>query len=116
MIIIAPAAAELVEPPAALEAAGAPVAGALLEELVYSEDGQLLTASLADYLLPTVGLLDGIQIHHMESESQLNPLGAKGIGEAADKAAARKPTMHLLPYGIPLCLGFISYLIYQHGL
>ncbi|MGH3187727.1 MAG: xanthine dehydrogenase family protein molybdopterin-binding subunit, partial [Streptosporangiaceae bacterium] len=56
--------------------------GALLEELVYGEDGQLLTASLADYLLPTVGLLDGIQIHHMESESQLNPLGAKGIGEA----------------------------------
>jgi len=41
--------------------------------------------------------------------------GAKGVGEVADKAAARKPTMHLLPYGIPLCLGFISYLIYLHG-
>ena len=33
----------------------------------------------------------------------------------ADKAAKRKPRMHLLPYGIPLCLGFVSYLIYLHG-
>jgi len=40
---------------------------------------------------------------------------AQGVGEVAEKAAARKPTMHLLPYGIPLCLGFISYLIYLHG-
>jgi prepilin peptidase CpaA len=38
-----------------------------------------------------------------------------GIGEAAEKAAQRKPGMHLLPYGIPLCLGFVSYLIYLHG-
>jgi prepilin peptidase CpaA len=30
-------------------------------------------------------------------------------------AAARKSRMHLLPYGIPLCLGFVSYLIYLHG-
>lgn len=41
--------------------------------------------------------------------------GAKGVGEVADKAAQRKPRMHLLPYGIPLCLGFLSYLIYLHG-
>jgi prepilin peptidase CpaA len=38
-----------------------------------------------------------------------------GVGEVADKAAQRKPRMHLLPYGIPLCLGFVSYLIYLHG-
>jgi prepilin peptidase CpaA len=41
--------------------------------------------------------------------------GSSGLGEVADKAAQRKPRMHLLPYGIPLCLGFISYLIYLHG-
>jgi prepilin peptidase CpaA len=41
--------------------------------------------------------------------------GASGSGSAAEKAAERKPRMHLLPYGIPLCLGFISYLIYLHG-
>ena len=38
--------------------------------------------------------------------------GGKG---AAEKAAERKPRMNLLPYGIPLCLGFISYLVMLHG-
>ena len=41
--------------------------------------------------------------------------GSRGIGEVADKAAKRKPRMHLLPYGIPLCLGSVGYLIYLHG-
>lgn len=36
--------------------------------------------------------------------------GAKSIQEVADRATARKPQMHLLPYGIPLCIGFITYL------
>jgi prepilin peptidase CpaA len=39
-------------------------------------------------------------------------LTLRTTGQIADRAAARKPTMHLLPYGIPLCIGFISYLIY----
>ena len=39
---------------------------------------------------------------------------AGGVGEVADRAAKRKPRLHLLPYGIPLCLGFVSYLIYVH--
>jgi prepilin peptidase CpaA len=34
-------------------------------------------------------------------------------GGAAEKAAQRKPRMHLLPYGIPLCLGFLSFLAYH---
>ena len=33
----------------------------------------------------------------------------------ADKAKERKPRMHLLPYGIPLCIGFVGYLIFLHG-
>lgn len=41
-------------------------------------------------------------------------LGA-GVARAADQAAQRKSRMHLLPYGIPLCLGFVTYLIYLHG-
>jgi prepilin peptidase CpaA len=40
---------------------------------------------------------------------------SKGVGDVAGKAAKRKPRMHLLPYGIPLCIGFVSYLIYIHG-
>jgi prepilin peptidase CpaA len=35
-------------------------------------------------------------------------------GAAAEQAAQRKPRMHLLPYGIPLCLGFLSFLLYYH--
>ena len=37
------------------------------------------------------------------------------VGEVADRAARRKRAMHLLPYGIPLCLGFVGYLIVMHG-
>ncbi len=40
---------------------------------------------------------------------------ATGVSDVADRAARRKPRMHLLPYGIPLCLGFVGYLIYLHG-
>jgi prepilin peptidase CpaA len=41
---------------------------------------------------------------------------AKGIAEVADKANARRPRWHRLPYGVPLCIGFLGYLIYLHGL
>ena len=34
------------------------------------------------------------------------------LGTAAEKAARRKPSLQLLPYGIPLCLGFLSFLAY----
>lgn len=37
---------------------------------------------------------------------------ATSVEDVADKAKARKPRMHLLPYGIPLCLGFVSYLLF----
>jgi len=43
-------------------------------------------------------------------------IGAGNVGQIADRAAKRKPRMHLLPYGIPLCLGFVGYLIYLHGI
>jgi prepilin peptidase CpaA len=42
-------------------------------------------------------------------------LTSKGIGDVADKAAKRKPTLHLLPYGIPLCIGFLGYLFFLNG-
>ncbi len=40
---------------------------------------------------------------------------APGIGAVADKAAKRKSRLQLLPYGIPLCLGFLGYLFYLFG-
>ena len=44
----------------------------------------------------------------------LSDLATKRVDETEQKAAARKPRMHLLPYGIPLCLGFLGYLAYLH--
>jgi len=56
--------------------------GALLEQLVYSEEGQLLTGSLADYLMPTAGDFPNIRVIALEQyPSPNNPLGAKGAGE-----------------------------------
>ena len=56
--------------------------GALLEEFVYDKDGQLLTGTLADYLLPTAGDFPNIKSTVVElAPSPHNPLGAKGAGE-----------------------------------
>ena len=63
------------------------VGGALFEELVYDEDGQMLNANLLDYQLPTSLDLPNVEISHDESPSPLNPLGAKGIGEGGAIAA-----------------------------
>ena len=38
-----------------------------------------------------------------------------GIGDVADKAQRRRPRWHRLPYGVPLCIGFIGSLIYLYG-
>ena len=54
---------------------------ALLEELVYDEDGRLLTTTLLDYLLPTPTDMPPLAVDHLERPSPLNPLGVKGLGE-----------------------------------
>jgi len=56
--------------------------GAFLENFAYDENGQLLTGSLADYLLPTASDFPNIRAIALEDKpSPLNPLGAKGAGE-----------------------------------
>lgn len=62
------------------------IGGALLEELVYGDDGQLLTTTLMDYLLPVMDDIPQIEIVHMETPSPLNPLGVKGAGEGGTVA------------------------------
>ncbi|HEV8310337.1 MAG TPA: xanthine dehydrogenase family protein molybdopterin-binding subunit [Methylomirabilota bacterium] len=57
------------------------VGGALLEEMVYDGQGQLLTGSLMDYLVPTAAELPDIETVHLEFPSPRNPLGMKGVGE-----------------------------------
>jgi carbon-monoxide dehydrogenase large subunit len=56
--------------------------GVFLEQLVYDEQGQLLTGSLADYLLPVADSFPCIRAFALENHpSPHNPLGAKGAGE-----------------------------------
>jgi carbon-monoxide dehydrogenase large subunit len=57
------------------------VGGALFEEMVYDEQGQLLTGTLMDYLVPGATELPPIETVHLEFPSPRNPLGIKGIGE-----------------------------------
>ncbi|HET9275623.1 MAG TPA: xanthine dehydrogenase family protein molybdopterin-binding subunit [Gemmatimonadales bacterium] len=58
------------------------IGNAFFERLVWDEDGQLLNASLMDYLLPTALDVPAAEIVHRETPSPLNPLGVKGVGEA----------------------------------
>jgi aerobic carbon-monoxide dehydrogenase large subunit len=55
--------------------------GALFEEFVYDQQGQLLTGSLMDYALPRASDSPTMTLLHHESPSLLNPLGVKGVGE-----------------------------------
>ena len=59
------------------------VAQALLEEVVYDADGQLVTGSLMDYALPRAEDLPSFTTDQTVTVTPRNPLGAKGIGEAA---------------------------------
>jgi CO/xanthine dehydrogenase Mo-binding subunit len=58
------------------------IGNAFYEQLVYDENGQLLNASLADYLVPTAAEVPRVEVGHEETPSPFNPLGAKGAGEA----------------------------------
>ena len=58
------------------------IGNAYYEQLVFDDAGQLLNASLADYLLPTALEVPRMEIAHTVTASPLNPLGIKGAGEA----------------------------------
>jgi carbon-monoxide dehydrogenase large subunit len=55
---------------------------AMIEEAVYSEDGQLLTGSFMDYALPRATDFPPFEMHNTVTPTPVNPLGAKGCGEA----------------------------------
>ena len=62
--------------------------GAFMEHLVYDDQGQLLTGSLMDYLLPTASDFPNLRSVTLEMKpSPINPLGAKGAGEGGIIAA-----------------------------
>jgi carbon-monoxide dehydrogenase large subunit len=58
------------------------IANSFYEQLIYDENGQLLNASLADYLVPSATEIPRMELGHEETKSPLNPIGSKGVGEA----------------------------------
>ena len=52
-------------------------------QLQYDDDGQCLTGSFMDYLVPTASEAPVIDIAHVVSPSPLTPLGSKGLGESS---------------------------------
>jgi carbon-monoxide dehydrogenase large subunit len=75
-----------------------------VEEAVHDEEGQLRTASFADYSLLTAAELPPVESRFVETPSPLNPLGAKGIGEggaiATPAAVANAVADALAPFGV----------------
>lgn len=80
------------------------IAQSLYEEVVYDENGQLLTGSLMDYAVPKAAQVPSIETATTETLTPVNPLGAKGVGEApsiASPPAIVNAVMDALaPFGI----------------
>lgn len=57
------------------------IGAALYEEIAYDQNGQMLSGSFVNYLLPGSMEVPTIKTVHLESPSPLNPLGVKGLGE-----------------------------------
>ncbi len=78
--------------------------GALLEAISYDSEGQPLTATLADYMLPTACDVPPMHLIHQHSPSPLNPLGVKGVGEggaiAPPPAVANAVSDALRPFNV----------------
>jgi aerobic carbon-monoxide dehydrogenase large subunit len=98
--------------------------GTFLEHLQYDEYGQLLTASLADYMLPTATDFPNVRAVVLEhARSPCNPLGAKGGGEGsigpvpgviANAVAAALADFDVQPRALPLTPQSIWQLIREH--
>jgi carbon-monoxide dehydrogenase large subunit len=77
---------------------------ALYEEVVYDDQGQLVTGELMDYALPKASQLPWLETDRTETPSPVNPLGVKGVGEAgtigATPAVVNAVVDALSPYGV----------------
>ena len=80
------------------------IGGALLEHLVYDAEGQMLSQTLADYLLPTALDVPGIEVHHLTTPSPFTIGGFKGMGEggavAPYGALGNAVSDALAPFGV----------------
>jgi carbon-monoxide dehydrogenase large subunit len=100
------------------------IGGSFYERLVYDGDGQPLSTTFLDYLIPTAMEVPDIEVDHIETPSPLNPLGIKGAGEAGvipvPALLAQALEDALSPWGVritemPLNPGQIRALIREAG-
>ncbi len=77
---------------------------AMYEEVVYDEQGQLVTGTLMDYALPRASHVPEFELDRTETPSPVNPLGVKGVGEAgtigATPAIVNAIVDALAPFGV----------------
>jgi carbon-monoxide dehydrogenase large subunit len=77
---------------------------ALYEEIVYDEQGQLVTGTLMDYAVPKAAMIPWFELDRTETPSPVNPLGVKGVGEAgtigATPAIVNAVVDALSPFGV----------------
>jgi len=82
------------------------IGNALLEEIIYDENGGILTATLADYLPPTAREIPEIELHHIETPSANSITKAKGLGEGgtigAPAAVINAINDALSPFGVEI--------------
>jgi aerobic carbon-monoxide dehydrogenase large subunit len=82
------------------------IGAALYEEVAYDERGQILTASLADYVVPAASEIPPIEVEHLESERPATVGGFRGMGEGgtigAPAAVANAISDALAPLGIEI--------------
>jgi carbon-monoxide dehydrogenase large subunit len=80
------------------------VAQALYEEAIYDEEGNLVTGSMTNYLVPSAVELPNFELGRTENPSPTNPMGVKGVGETgtiAAPAAVMNAVMDgLSPFGV----------------
>jgi carbon-monoxide dehydrogenase large subunit len=77
---------------------------ALYEEVVYDEQGQLVSGTFMDYALPKASMVPWLELDRTETPTNVNPMGVKGVGEAgtigATPAIVAAIVDALAPYGV----------------
>jgi aerobic carbon-monoxide dehydrogenase large subunit len=82
------------------------IGNALLEEIVYDRDGNIHTATLADYMPPTAREIPPLELFHIETPTDASITGAKGLGEGgaigAPAAVLNAINDALAPFGVSI--------------
>jgi len=82
------------------------IGNALFEEIIYDDAGNILTATLADYMPPTAREIPQLELHHIETPTDATITGAKGLGEGgaigAPAAILNAVNDALTPFGVSI--------------